>query len=377
MALRSWSVLFAALMALLLSLLLAPPRAAAQDPARFDVLVFSKTTGFRHESAIAAGRTGIQAIGAAGTTPSPLRGRRRVLRRRAARLRGRRLPAHRRRGHPQRRAADRVRALDVARRRHRLDPRRRERRPQLGLEDRHDGRRAVRQPPRRRAPVPERDGPGRGPGSPRYAGDSRRVGAQRRVVQLHRRAARQGPRPRHARREHLRGAGRHRPRPTTTRSPGARTTTAAATSTPRSATRARTGRSRSTARTSPARSSGRPARPPGDCGAPREGLPTDASFDKVTLDDTTENPMEIAVAPDGTVYTVELAGQIKRYDPANGSVASSARSPCTAATRTACSASRSTRTSRRTAGSTSSTARRRPRSSTSRASRSAATARST
>jgi len=59
----------------------------------------------------------------------------------------------------------------------------------------------------------------------------------------------------------------------------------------------------------------------GDCGAPREGLPTDASFDKVTLDDTTENPMEIAVADDGTVYTVELAGRVKRYDPANGSVA--------------------------------------------------------
>ena len=34
----------------------------------------------------------------------------------------------------------------------------------------------------------------------------------------------------------------------------------------------------------------------GDCGPDREGLPTDASFDKVTLDDTTENPMEIAVA---------------------------------------------------------------------------------
>ena len=59
----------------------------------------------------------------------------------------------------------------------------------------------------------------------------------------------------------------------------------------------------------------------GDCGAPREGLPTDASFDKVTLDDSTENPMEIAVAPGGSVYTVELAGRIKRYNPANGSVA--------------------------------------------------------
>ena len=53
----------------------------------------------------------------------------------------------------------------------------------------------------------------------------------------------------------------------------------------------------------------------GDCGAPREGLPTDASFDKVTLDDNTENPMELAVAADGTVYYVELAGKVKMYDP--------------------------------------------------------------
>ena len=53
----------------------------------------------------------------------------------------------------------------------------------------------------------------------------------------------------------------------------------------------------------------------GDCGPDREGLPTDASFDKVTLDDTTENPMEIAVASNGDVYYVELAGAVKRYDP--------------------------------------------------------------
>ena len=59
----------------------------------------------------------------------------------------------------------------------------------------------------------------------------------------------------------------------------------------------------------------------GDCGAPREGLPTDASFDKVTLDDNTENPMELAVAPDGTVFYIELGGRVKRYDPADNSVA--------------------------------------------------------
>ena len=51
-----------------------------------------------------------------------------------------------------------------------------------------------------------------------------------------------------------------------------------------------------------------------DCGAPRDGIPTDASFDKVTLDDNTENPMEIAIAPGGNVYIVELAGKVKYYN---------------------------------------------------------------
>jgi PKD repeat protein/glucose/arabinose dehydrogenase len=58
----------------------------------------------------------------------------------------------------------------------------------------------------------------------------------------------------------------------------------------------------------------------GDCGDEREGLPTDASFDKVTLDDTTENPMEIAVAADGDVYYVELAGRVKHFDRQTGAV---------------------------------------------------------
>ena len=53
----------------------------------------------------------------------------------------------------------------------------------------------------------------------------------------------------------------------------------------------------------------------GDCGEEREGLPTDAAFDKVTLDDNTENPMEIAIAPDRKVYIVELGGRVKEYNP--------------------------------------------------------------
>ena len=59
---------------------------------------------------------------------------------------------------------------------------------------------------------------------------------------------------------------------------------------------------------------------PGDCGPQRPGLPTDASFDKVTLDDTTENPMEIAVAANGDVYYVELGGRVKSYTASTGAV---------------------------------------------------------
>jgi cytochrome c len=66
---------------------------------------------------------------------------------------------------------------------------------------------------------------------------------------------------------------------------------------------------------------------PGECGPDRPGLPTDASFDKVTLDDTTENPMEIAVASDGDVYYVELAGKVKHYDRQTGAIRTLATIP--------------------------------------------------
>jgi glucose/arabinose dehydrogenase/PKD repeat protein len=58
----------------------------------------------------------------------------------------------------------------------------------------------------------------------------------------------------------------------------------------------------------------------GDCGEPRDGVPTEASFEKVTLDDNTANPMELAVAPDGRVFYVELGGAVKIYDPETGAV---------------------------------------------------------
>ncbi len=58
----------------------------------------------------------------------------------------------------------------------------------------------------------------------------------------------------------------------------------------------------------------------GDCGEERQGIPTDAAFDKVTLDDNTENPMEIAIAPDRKVYIVELGGRVKEYNPESKTV---------------------------------------------------------
>jgi glucose/arabinose dehydrogenase/PKD repeat protein len=62
---------------------------------------------------------------------------------------------------------------------------------------------------------------------------------------------------------------------------------------------------------------------PGDCGAERPGLPTEASLTKVTLDDETANPMSLSVAPDGRVFFVQMGStmatsgpaQVKLYDP--------------------------------------------------------------
>ncbi|MGH9013112.1 MAG: ThuA domain-containing protein, partial [Acidimicrobiia bacterium] len=62
---------------------------------------------------------------------------------------------------------------------------------------------------------------------------------------------------------------------------------------------------------------------PGDCGEPRPGLPTESTLTKVTLDDETENPMELSVADDGRVFFVEIGAgaldsfpsAVKMYDP--------------------------------------------------------------
>ncbi|MGH1364892.1 MAG: ThuA domain-containing protein [Calditrichia bacterium] len=52
-----------------------------------------------------------------------------------------------------------------------------------------------------------------------------------------------------------------------------------------------------------------------ECGATIE-----QNYEKVVLDDNTQNPMELAVAPDGRVFYVERTGEVKRFDPADNSV---------------------------------------------------------
>ncbi|AQG80122.1 PQQ-dependent sugar dehydrogenase [Spirosoma montaniterrae] len=46
--------------------------------------------------------------------------------------------------------------------------------------------------------------------------------------------------------------------------------------------------------------------------------PADSRFTKVVLDDDLNEPMEVAVAPDGIVYYVERPGWVNRFDPAVG-----------------------------------------------------------
>jgi plastocyanin/type 1 glutamine amidotransferase len=81
-----------------------------------------------------------------------------------------------------------------------------------------------------------------------------------------------------------------------------------------------------------------------DCGDDeRQAPPAAADFEKVTLDDDTQNPMELDVAPDGRVFYIERDGRVQ------------ARSRSPRARRTACSASSWRPTSRPASGSTSST----------------------
>jgi cytochrome c len=58
-----------------------------------------------------------------------------------------------------------------------------------------------------------------------------------------------------------------------------------------------------------------------DCGEPRQAAPDLDDFELVTIDDDTESPMELAVADDGRVFYVErITGELNVYNPVNGQV---------------------------------------------------------
>ena len=53
----------------------------------------------------------------------------------------------------------------------------------------------------------------------------------------------------------------------------------------------------------------------GDCGDERDMPPTAADFEKVTLNDDTNAPMEIDIAQDGRVFYIELDGRVQLWRP--------------------------------------------------------------
>ena len=212
-----------------------------------NVLVFSKTAGFRHDS-IPAGITAIQELGAANDfAVDATEDAAAVHRRQPRAVRRGRLPLHDQR-RPQRRAAGRVRALHPQRRRLRRHPRRGRHRVHVAVV-RRDARRLLPQPPRRN---PTGDRPHRGRGRALHAGTPDRLEPRRtsgtttnpstNPVRQRRRCRLLGP---------ATAASRSSPpwtsrpttrttaataRTTTTRSRGARTSTAATSCTRASAT---------------------------------------------------------------------------------------------------------------------------------------------
>jgi PKD repeat protein len=65
-----------------------------------------------------------------------------------------------------------------------------------------------------------------------------------------------------------------------------------------------------------------------DCGEPRQAAPGLDDFELVTIDDDTESPMELAVANDGRVFYVErITGELNVYNPVNGQVTTAIQIP--------------------------------------------------
>ena len=55
-----------------------------------------------------------------------------------------------------------------------------------------------------------------------------------------------------------------------------------------------------------------------DCGPPRQATPEAEDFEKVTLDDDTQNPFELDVAEDGRVFYIERDGRLFVLNPETG-----------------------------------------------------------
>ena len=85
--------------------------------------------------------------------------------------------------------------------------------------------------------------------------------------------------------------------------------------------------------------------------------PAAGDFEKVTLDDDTQNPMELDVAPDGRVFYIERDGRVQIWKPDTQQTVTAGRSRSRRARRTACSASQLAPDFEPATGSTSSTPR--------------------
>ena len=67
----------------------------------------------------------------------------------------------------------------------------------------------------------------------------------------------------------------------------------------------------------------------GDCGEERSMPPTAESFEKITINDNTNAPMEIDVAKDGRAFYIELDGRVQMWNPDTGITTTVATIPVT------------------------------------------------
>jgi cytochrome c len=66
-----------------------------------------------------------------------------------------------------------------------------------------------------------------------------------------------------------------------------------------------------------------------DCGEPREASPSASDFEKITIDDDTSNPMELDIASDGRVFYIERDGRVMIWKPTTNSTVQAGTVPVT------------------------------------------------